>query len=280
MTRVNDNRDAQRAEQERVNERLQKEKQRTDKDDFSRLVSQKQDKTAKANKDQQLQQGKELGQQAQAAKARLAARQGIQAQSFQEQLSKKGQENLGNQQLQTQSRTTESKETRRATAEKTTSDTKERVGKEGDKLAAISRDDRESGGHGSGKDSGGKEMGQQQQQSNLTGQAQVAAQSQAQTAAVQTAQTPQIPPELVQQIVERAMVGLNKEGLSEFHIEFKENVLAGSSLRLTARDGKINAHFRTGDVNVARLLKASEGPLARAFARKGMSLESLQVEGP
>jgi hypothetical protein len=277
MTRVDDNRDAQRAQQEKVAERIQKEKQRTDKDDFSKLVSQKQENTAKASKQQQVQQGKHLGQQAQAANAKLAARQGIQSHSFQEQLSKKGQENLGNQQLQTQSRTKESKDTRKASTEQTTNETKERIGKEGDKLAAISRDDRQSGRDNKGE-SGGKEMGQQQQ-STLTGQAQ-AAQPQTQANAAQQVQGPQVPPEIIQQIVERVMVGVNKEGLSEFHIEFKENVLAGSSLRLTAENGKISAHFKTQDVNVARLLKASEGPLARAFARKGMSLEKLEVEGP
>jgi hypothetical protein len=274
MTRVNENRDTQRREQERVQERVNKEKQRTERDDFAKLVAQKQEKTAKATRDHQLQQGRQLGHEAPAARARLAARQGIQANNFQEQLQKKGRENLGNQQLQAMSRGKEAKETRHATTDKTTSETRERVGREGDKLAAISSDDREAS-RGDKGESGGKEMGQQ---GNLAGQSQVIAQSQAAHAGAARGAQGTIPAEVMQQIVERVMVGVNKEGLSEFHIEFKENVLAGSSLRLTAQGGKVSAHFRTTDANVKRLLQASEGPLARAFARKGMSLDTLEVE--
>ena len=57
-------------------------------------------------------------------------------------------------------------------------------------------------------------------------------------------------------------------------------MLAGSRLTISARDGKIFARFQTEDTNVGRLLKASEGELARAFGRKGLRLERLEVTGP
>src|SRR2546427_734795 len=80
-----------------------------------------------------------------------------------------------------------------------------------------------------------------------------------------------------EELVKRVMVGVNPQGLSEFHIEFRENVLAGSRLTITAKDGKISAQFATPDANTKRLLKASEGELARAFSRKGLTLERFDV---
>ena len=85
-------------------------------------------------------------------------------------------------------------------------------------------------------------------------------------------------PQMLQEIVRRVLVGVNEEGLSEFHIEFADDVLSGARLNLTARDGKITAKFFTPDKNTGRLLKASEGELARLFARKGLSLQQLEVE--
>ncbi|MFC1610690.1 hypothetical protein ACFL6C_07020 [Myxococcota bacterium] len=279
MTRVRESDDTKSRDQKRLNEKINREKQRSDKEDFARLVSTKQERTAKANKDQQLREGKSAGQQAQ-AQNKLAARQGIQSTNFQEQLQKQGEQNLGNKQLQSKSRGKEAKQTRSASADHDAEATKERISKQGDKLAAISRDDRHSG---RGDKEGGKEMGSGQQQPGGLGLAHADGAPSPHATATQQAQTAQaghIPPEVIQQIVERVLVGVNKEGLNEFHIEFKENVLAGSSLRLTAKDGKISAKFSTHDVNVKRLLKASEGPLARAFGHKGLTLERFEVEGP
>jgi len=85
---------------------------------------------------------------------------------------------------------------------------------------------------------------------------------------------------VLQAIVDKVMVGLNKEGLSEFHIQFKDNVLAGSGLKISAKNGQVSAAFTTTNANVKRLLLASEGELARAFGSKGMSLARLEVVGP
>jgi flagellar hook-length control protein FliK len=104
------------------------------------------------------------------------------------------------------------------------------------------------------------------------------AQVQSTEAAAQAA--PKLPAEVIRQIVERVMVGVNKEGLSEFRIELKDNILGGTALSLTAKDGKISAKFETRDANVKRLLMASEGELARAFEGKGLRLERFEVVGP
>ena len=92
------------------------------------------------------------------------------------------------------------------------------------------------------------------------------------------AQGPRIPPEVIQQLVNRVFAGVNAEGLSQFTVEFKSDVLNGARLDVVAKDGKISCTFHTSDKNVRNLLKASEGQLARAFAQKGLTLDRLAVE--
>lgn len=285
MTRINDDgsnvRDAQLQEQERANEKRSKEKAQSDKQEFSRLVEQNRQSTQKGKQEQDLQRGHESGQQA-AASSRLLARQGIQSNTFQQTLQRQGDHSLGDKQLQTKSRDTESADTKKEVEHKDGEATKQRVDKQQDRLAPISRDDRQGGNKGGSGEGGGKEMGSQSDGFGPAGQGVAQAQG-AQTsgaAQVQGSAAAQLPQAVIQQIVERVMVGVNQEGLSQFRIEFKDNVLSGSVLTLTAKDGKISAHFETRDVNVKRLLKASEGPLARAFNHKGLTLERLEVTGP
>ncbi len=96
-------------------------------------------------------------------------------------------------------------------------------------------------------------------------------------AAAQGANAPQIPEAILQELVKRVMVGVDKSGIGNFVIQLKDDVLGGATLQISAKDGKINAKFTVNDENIARLLKASEGQLARAFGHKGLSLESLEV---
>jgi hypothetical protein len=286
MTRINDDtsgvRDAQLQEQERAAEKRSKEKASNDKQEFSRLVEQNRQSSQKGKHEQDTQRGHEAGQQA-AASSRLLARQGIQANTFQQTLQRQGGESLGEKQLQTKSRDTESTDSKKSVEHRDSETTQQRVDKQQDRLAPISRDDRQGGGKGeSGDGGGGKEMGSQSDGFGAAGQGIAQAQG-AQAggpAQVQGSAAPQLPQAVIQQIVERVMVGVNQEGLSQFRIEFKDNVLSGSVLTLTAKDGKVSAHFETRDVNVKRLLKASEGPLARAFGHKGLTLEKFEVSGP
>jgi hypothetical protein len=276
MSRVNETRDAQRAQEQRRNEKYNREKAKNEKQEFSKLMSQKQEATSKGTQRQEIADGKHAGQQA-GAQAKLLARHGISANSFTHQLLKKGQESLAQKQSADVGRKTEMKETKKTGEERSEKAERARVGSQSDKLAAISEDDREGG---RGGDMGGRDGGKEGQLgSSLGGTAQAETALHASEAAA-AAKAPQLPQHLLQEIVKRVMVGVNEEGLSEMHIEFNSDVLAGSWLKISAKDGKINARFKTDDVNIRRLLKASEGQLARAFGAKGMSLERLEVEGP
>lgn len=282
MSRVNDSRDVQRVQEQRRAEKQQGEKSKREGQEFGKMISQRQESTAKANSRQQVAQGKHAGQKA-SAQAKLMARQGIATNSFAHQLMKKGAGSQGEKQVQAKSRNDEMRDTRRAGDEGSSKTEKGRVEKQDDKLAAIQRDDREgSRGGGDGGDMGGGEFGSQQEGqlgSSLGGMQAEGAQGAAVQEA-QAAQGPRLPQQVLQELVKRVMVGVNEEGLTEMHIEFNKDVLAGTRLVISVKDGKISARFSTDDVNIGRLIKASEGELARAFGRKGMTLECLEVEGP
>jgi len=279
MARVTDNRDVQRQNEARRVEKQGLEKTKREGQEFSKLVSQRQESTSKANQKAVAQQGRQASSRGAAGKA-LLARRGIAANQFEAKLQQMGQKSLGNNEVQSESRGKQARNTKQAGQEKKTRGDKARINKEGDKLAAISRDDREGQQGGGGNLDGGDSGNQSQLASGAGAVAQAEGAQTAATQQVQGATAPRISPELVQQLVERVLVGVNKEGLSEFQIEFKQDVLAGSRLSITAKDGKISAKFHTDDTNIGRLLKASEGELARAFGRKGLTLERLEVEGP
>jgi len=78
-----------------------------------------------------------------------------------------------------------------------------------------------------------------------------------------------LPTDVLQSIVDKVFVGMNKEGLSEFHIQFKDNVLAGSSLKISAKNGKVSATFTTTNANVKRLIQSSEASSRAPSAARG-----------
>lgn len=87
-----------------------------------------------------------------------------------------------------------------------------------------------------------------------------------------------LPETALREIVEKVFVGKNIKGLSEFHIEFKGSHLEGLRVQIsTENDGTVRARFSTDDVNMNRLLKSSEGQLARAFDARGLRV-ALEVE--
>lgn len=283
MTRVNDERETQRyEEQKRVEEKDKAQKEQA-REDFSRLVSRKE---AQQRANEQLNQQNAAARTAQRARGQeaLIARHGIQSQTFQQHLEKRGAELVTDNRARLGEREHDSKETRRGEAQQEVREKRELDQREG-RVSAVSRDDRGKGGGAGGGGAGGdaaSEGGAGQQQ-GMGGQhlggldAPLAAPT---VAEAQASAAPRLPPDVIQKLVERVYVGVNKEGFGEFHIEFKESVLAGSRLAISARDGKVFARFHSDDVNVCRLLKASEGELSRAFGRKGLRLERLEVEGP
>ena len=269
-SRVNESREAQRQEQARLQQKIQQEKKGTS-EDFKKLVASGQEQTSKATQTQAKQSGAR-----QSAHNMLLARQGIRGNQFASMLQKQGEQHVQTGGQDAKGRAEQLRDDKANTQE---ADGKMLRAKENqeDPLAAISR---EAGGGSGGKgdSDGAGDMGGGHEPSQFMGDGIGAASHTESAQAAQGARGPQIPPHVLQEIVRRVMVGVNEEGLSEFHIEFRQDILAGSSLRLRAKDGKINAKFYSRDKNVGRLIKASEGELARAFASKGLTLEPIEVE--
>lgn len=272
MSRVNDSRNSRRIENQRRTEAYNKERAKRESQEFSKLMSQQQEATSKGTGRQQMAGGRHAG-----GQAKLMARQGISSSSFAQPLPQKGQLTRAQKQAVETERRVEQSDTRTDGEESSARSARARVGRQSDRLDAISGDDRE-GGRGS--DPGGQEGSRDGQLgSSLGGMALAADQAEVHTTEA-AAKAPPLPQRLLQEIVRRVMIGVNDEGLSEMQIELSADVLAGSWLKISAKDGKITAKFETGDANVRRLLEASEGQLARAFSAKGMSLERLEVQGP
>ncbi len=307
MTRVNDNkrRDAERAAAEKRTQKADQKSAQEKKDQFSKMMenqkateqaetpkqtvlkkivskqkSKKQDSPRVIKKQAPRPQSKASKKPAvtrQAGQNALLARQGIASNRLAANLQAKGEQSVTFTQSEGTSRSEDSEETREVLNDTQSQVNREEQGAQ-DRIEAISRDDAEGGGGGMG---GGQDSEGSESQDNP--QAQIAAMNSADASAAPNAAAPsgpRLPDALVQELVKRVMVGADAEGISQFHIEFKDDVLGGVRLEISAEGGKISAKFVTDDVNVGRLLKASEGQLARAFGHKGMTLSRLEVEGP
>ena len=283
MSRVNDKNDAERAaEQKRIDKEARaKDKQTGEK--FSQLVRQNKEgrkQTTRQPGQTQKQQPKAATQRGPTGNA-LLARQGITSNSFAAQLYKQGSENLDYSKSLSTGRETEQQDTKNTTEEREVRSESQRLDGQQDKVEAVSRDGGRGGQHQG--DGGGGEQGQSQDDAHQSSQGDGSvskAESNKASPAEALAGPPQIPEQALQELVKRVLVGVNTEGLSQFYIEFKQDVLRGVRLEVSAENGKIKAKFISEDANVRRLLKASEGQLARAFGYKGLSLERLEVAEP
>jgi hypothetical protein len=72
-------------------------------------------------------------------------------------------------------------------------------------------------------------------------------------------------------------VGVNERGLMEFRVELKEGILQGATLKVDAKDGKIQLRFEGLEGHAKNLVSASEGELARRLEAKGLRLDALVV---
>lgn len=84
--------------------------------------------------------------------------------------------------------------------------------------------------------------------------------------------------EIAQKIVERVRVGTNAAGNAEFQIDLRSDVLSGLSIKLTAKNGKIQAVFSGNDREVLKMLEEQRDGLKNALAGRGLTLEELRVE--
>lgn len=283
MSRVKDNRDAERVQEQK---RIEKENQSRDQkksDSFSKMMNQRRGGEQK----QAVKQGPKQPAQAKtksSASGALLARQGITSNSFAATLQKQGAENLQYSESLSTGRGDEMSEKRVESSERQDGQEMKKLGAEHDRVEGLDRDDPQGQGQGQGRGDGDKSGGggQEKQDGHKQGDGQGptgpgAIENEA-SAEVGGPRQPKLPANIIQEIVNRVFVGANTEGLSQFHIEFKEEILGGLRLEISAENGKISAKFITSDKNIGRLLKASEGQLSRAFGHKGMSLDSLSVE--
>lgn len=84
--------------------------------------------------------------------------------------------------------------------------------------------------------------------------------------------------EIAQKIVERVRVGTNAMGNAEFQIDLRGDVLSGLSIKLTAKNGKIQAVFSGKDREVLKMLEEQRDGLKSALAGRGLTLEDMRVE--
>jgi len=84
--------------------------------------------------------------------------------------------------------------------------------------------------------------------------------------------------EIAQKIVERVRVGTNALGNAEFQIDLRGDVLSGLSIKLTAKNGKIQAVFSGKDREVLKMLEEQREGLKSALAGRGLTLEDMRVE--
>jgi len=84
--------------------------------------------------------------------------------------------------------------------------------------------------------------------------------------------------EIAQKIVERVRVGTNGAGAAEFQIDLRSNVLSGLSIKLSAKNGKISAVFSGSDREVLKMIEEQSEGLKSALNGRGLKLETLRFE--
>ncbi|MEO1483155.1 MAG: hypothetical protein AAFU77_13695 [Myxococcota bacterium] len=286
MTRVNENQEKARMEQARMEKQAQKDA-RAKSDDFSRLVGQRQENTSKANASKQRQEGAMVKNQTAQTRAKasnaLLARQGIQANKFQQALVQQGDQNIQQTKGETLTRTTEQHEVREFNTQQEQVREKKEMDKN-ERVQAVRDEDGEAGSGEGGMGGGGGGMGQSHDGSpggQLEGVAGVgeAGSSQGAAEAQGALAQPRIAPEIIQKIVRQVLVGIDEKGLGTVHVDFKGSELEGTSMTITADGNKIHAKVFTDNKNLGRMFKASHTDLARALKSANLSLESLEVTG-
>jgi flagellar hook-length control protein FliK len=84
--------------------------------------------------------------------------------------------------------------------------------------------------------------------------------------------------EIAQKIVERVRVGTNSAGQAEFQMDLRGDVLSGLSIKITAKNGKIQAVFSGNDRDVLKMLQEQSEGLRSALGKRGLKLEDVRFE--
>ena len=278
MTRVEEERAQQRYDEQKRLEKELNAKNKQQGDDFKSVVNAKQSNAGRIARGDQVKQDMSRNQQQtgqrQRSSSMLTARAGIASRDLQAELMKRGQMSGDHKRIEEKERKDDLHDRKamdRAAQVSSQQDADAKVDKQNERLAAISRDDEQRGGgdqdQGDGGGMQGGQMGMPMQQP------QVSAPAEAKGAAG----APRIPANALNEIVKRCLAGVNTKGMNEFQIDLKDGVLGGATVKVTSNGRKVSTTFVAGDANIRRLLKASEGDLARAFDKSGLSLEKFTV---
>jgi flagellar hook-length control protein FliK len=84
--------------------------------------------------------------------------------------------------------------------------------------------------------------------------------------------------EIAEKIVERVRVGTNAAGNAEFQIDLRGEVLSGLSIKLSAKNGRIQAVFSGSNKDVLKMLEEQSESLKQALSGRGLTLEQLKIE--
>ena len=200
MTRVNDQRQAERAKEARQVEAKNRQLTQEGKEQFSKALAQQKSETGDAKKQQESMAGR--GVKHGSAHSALLARRGIQgANKFQSMLGNQGQQSINHGKSEAKFKTKDSHDTEKTSKETEARVDRQEVDRVDDKLAPI---DAEKSGAGSGGFGEGDEGGSESN-SNMQGQTGGSAMGMSQQASAaqqaQGANAPQLPPHIVQEII-------------------------------------------------------------------------------
>ncbi|PTL80509.1 flagellar hook-length control protein FliK [Vitiosangium sp. GDMCC 1.1324] len=295
MSRVEDDRQAQKAAERLVQEkRLQesKAKQRQEGEStFSKLVQQQQ--AAQTQQPKQPQQQQNLGksvlarlqQEGKSGELRSQQRQTGQTAGEQGQVNQGRRQDQGVVQTRSESRTADAKVTRETQDERS-----EAFNKDGDNSALGAQVSRDGKGALRANADGGGGKGSGDGKDKKEGSPEMAAGFRFNPALMAPVPVAQPKPssgserlraianEIAQKIVERVRVGTNAAGNAEFQIDLRNDVLSGLSIKLTAKNGKIQAVFSGSNREVLKMLEEQRDGLKNALAGRGLTLEELRVE--
>lgn len=84
--------------------------------------------------------------------------------------------------------------------------------------------------------------------------------------------------EIAQKIVERVRVGTNAVGNAEFQIDLRSNVLSGLSIKVSSRNGRIDASFSGSNREVLALLEQNAESLRKTLSGRGLTLGDLSFK--
>lgn len=83
--------------------------------------------------------------------------------------------------------------------------------------------------------------------------------------------------QVLNKLVQFVKVGINRKGEKEIRIELSERIFRGLKLRVIARGGKVNVHFRTADPKGRKIFEKNTEAIREALEKKGIDVDEITV---